>query len=97
MKVIYTEEALHDLDEILTFIGSHYPGILSAFRSRLRVIERRIANWPMSAEEVQQRPGVRIVPFIRYPYRLFYRVTDEAVEILHIYHAARRGPAAERG
>ena len=34
----------------------------------------------MSAEEVQQRPGVRVVPFIRYPYRVFYRVTDEALQ-----------------
>ena len=45
MKVIYTDEALHDLDEILTFIDSHYPGIVPAFHSRLRGIERRIGNW----------------------------------------------------
>jgi hypothetical protein len=41
------------------------------------------------AEEVEQRPGVHVVPFIRYPYRLFYRVARETVEILHIFHAAR--------
>ena len=34
-----------DLDEILTFIGSHYPAIVPAFHSRLRGIERRIGNW----------------------------------------------------
>jgi hypothetical protein len=27
---------------------------------------------------------------IRYPYKIFYRVTPEAVEILHVHHAARR-------
>ena len=46
----------------------------------------------MSAEEVAQRPGVRVVPLIRYPYKVFYRITNEAVEILYIHHAARRAP-----
>jgi len=32
MKVIYTDEALRDLDEILTFIASNYPSITAAFR-----------------------------------------------------------------
>ncbi len=89
MKVIYTDEALRDLDEILTFIASNYPSITAAFRQRLRSIERRIGKWPMSAEEVIQRPGVRVAPFIRYPYKIFYRVTSGAVEILHVHHAAR--------
>jgi toxin ParE1/3/4 len=91
MKVIYTDEALRDLDGILTFIRSRYPSILPAFEQRLRSIERRVGRWPMSAEEVSQRPGVRVVPFIRYPYKIFYRVTGETVEILHVHHAGRLG------
>jgi toxin ParE1/3/4 len=77
MKVIYTDEALRDLDEILTFIASNYPSISTAFQKRRRSIERRIGRWPMSAEEVTQRPGVRVVPFIRYPYKIFYRSRAE--------------------
>jgi plasmid stabilization system protein ParE len=26
----------------------------------------------------------------RYPYKIFYRVTDDRVEILHIHHAAQQ-------
>jgi plasmid stabilization system protein ParE len=52
----------------------------------------RIGAWPESAEEVAERPGVRVVPLIRYPYKIFYRVTTEAVEILYIHHAARQAP-----
>jgi len=29
------------------------------------------------------------VPFIRYPYKLFYRVVSERIEVLHIHHTAR--------
>lgn len=67
MKVVYTDEALRNLDEALTFIASNYPTISAAFEQRLRAVERRIGRWPMSAEEVAQRPGVRVVPLIRYP------------------------------
>jgi plasmid stabilization system protein ParE len=92
MKVIYTDEALDNLDEILAFIATNYPTISAAFEKRLRTVVMRIAAWPESAEEVAERPGVRVVPLIRYPYKIFYRITGDAVEILHIHHAARRAP-----
>ena len=90
MRVIYTDEALRDLDQVLTFIAENYPAASAGFQRRLRVIEQRIGKWPESAREVTQRPGVRVVPFIRYPYKMFYRVMNGAVEILHIHQAARR-------
>jgi toxin ParE1/3/4 len=65
-----------------------------AFDAGCGTIEQRIDKWPQSAEAVVQRPMVRAVPFIRYPYRLFYQVTGEAVEVLHIHHAARSPPWA---
>lgn len=92
MKVIYTSEALRDLEEILAFIDSNYPTISAAFEVRLRAIEQRIGQWPKSAEEVKQRSGVRVVPFIRYPYKLFYQIAGGVIEVLHIHHAARREP-----
>jgi plasmid stabilization system protein ParE len=92
MKVTFTDEALRDLDEILTFIATNYPTVSEPLLRRLRTIERRIAMWPNSAEEVEQRHGVRVVPFIRYPYKVFYQVTHAGVEILHIHHASRQEP-----
>jgi plasmid stabilization system protein ParE len=32
----------------------------------------------------------RGAPLSRYPYKIFYRVTGDTVEILHIRHAARQ-------
>jgi toxin ParE1/3/4 len=79
-------------NEILRFIGANYPAVEPAFLRRLETIERRLARWPASAEGIEQRPGVRVVPFIRYPYKRFYQVGVEAIEILHVHHAARREP-----
>ena len=92
MKVVYTDAALRDLDGILKSIASDYPGILELFEKRLRAVESRIGQWPESAQEVEQRPGTRAVPLIRYPYKVFYQITPKAVEILHIRHAARQDP-----
>lgn len=92
MNVVYTEEALRDLDEILTFIASNYPTVSTAFEQRLHAVEKRVGRWPLSAEEVTQRPGIRVVPLLRYPYKIFYQVTMERVEILHIHHVARLEP-----
>lgn len=96
MKVVYTEEALRDLDEILTFIASNYPAISAAFEKRLAAVILRIGRWPESAQEVEQRTGVRVVPLIRYPYKIFYRVTTAAVEILHVHHAASAQPSGDK-
>jgi len=92
MKVVYTEEALENLDAILGFVATHYPTLSPRLERRLRTVLARIAAWPESAQEVAERPGVRMVPLIRYPYKIFYRITDEAVEILYIHHAAQRPP-----
>jgi plasmid stabilization system protein ParE len=89
MKVVFTDDALRDLDEIFEFISAHYPAVYGPFEKRLRTIVNRIGRWPESAQEVEQRPKVRGVPFIRYPYKLFYRVVSERIEVLHIHHTAR--------
>jgi toxin ParE1/3/4 len=49
----------------------------------------RIGTRPQSAQEVVQRPGIRSVPFIRYPYKIFYRVSSDRIEVLHVHHSAR--------
>jgi len=44
-------------------------------------------------ERSQRLPGptdVRVVPLIRYPFKIFYTISGETLIILHIRHAARR-------
>jgi plasmid stabilization system protein ParE len=97
MKVVYTAEALRNLDGILGFIAERYPKVTAAFENRLRAAVMRIGAWPESAPMVADRPEVRVLPLIPYPYKLFYRVTADAVEILYLHHAARREPWQNEG
>lgn len=95
MKVVYTDAALHDLDEITVWLKAHYPGVGKAVERRLRLVVVHIARWPESMRASAGRPGVRAVPLGRYPYKIFYRVSGEAVEKLHIHHTAREPWDAE--
>jgi toxin ParE1/3/4 len=92
MRVVLTDEALRDLDIILAYTEANHPAALSALERRLRTSLRRIGTWPESAQPVAGHPGLRMVPLVRYPFRIFYRVANDAVEILHIHHAARPTP-----
>ena len=89
MKVVWTAAALADLDEALSYTRGHFPQSEFFLERRLRATIDRISRWPESAREVEGRPEVRVVPLIRYPYRLFYRVAADHIEILHFHHAAR--------
>jgi plasmid stabilization system protein ParE len=66
------------------------PAVAPLIERRIRAVVGHIGRWPEGARRSTKRPGVRVIPIGRYPYRIFYRITDDAVEILHIHHAARR-------
>ena len=89
MKVAFTSAALADLDDLLSYTSLNYPDVLPALERRIRAVLERIEQWPESAREVSGRAGVRVVPLIRYPYRIFYQITTDRTAILHIHHAAR--------
>jgi toxin ParE1/3/4 len=89
MKVVFTEDALSDLDAIIDWLVDHYPQVKPDFDRRLRIALARIGHWPESAQHAARRAGVRVMTLSPYPYRVFYRVSETAVEILHVHHAAR--------
>lgn len=90
MKVVYTEDAVRDLGEIADWLVLHYPTVAPAVERRIRAVAAQIASWPQSSRRAAGRPGVRVAPLGRYPYKIFYRVTSDTIEILHIRHASRR-------
>lgn len=92
MKVLFTTEDAEDLEMILNNMAQNYPRAIKPFRQRVRSVVTRIGTWPLSAQEVAERPGVHVVPMVRCPYKRFYRVEGDSVDILHIAHAARRDP-----
>jgi plasmid stabilization system protein ParE len=90
MKVHFTAPARADLESLGTYISLHYPAIAPRVEARIRAIIAHIEQWPESAPVVSQRPGVRMMPVGRYPYKIYYRVEGDRLEILRIRHTAQR-------
>jgi toxin ParE1/3/4 len=89
MKIVYTPAALNDLAEIADWLAINYPTIAPAVERRIRAVVAHVSRWPESARRSAKRSGVRVVPVGRYPYKIFYRIASDTVEILHVHHAAR--------
>lgn len=97
MNVVLTAGARADLDAILAFVTSNDPEVVGAFEGRLRLVLRRIGRWPESASRVEGQADVHMATLVLYPYKIFYRIGSEAVEVLNIHHTAREPLKGESG
>jgi toxin ParE1/3/4 len=94
MKLVYSQRAVADLNEIAEYYTTKAsPAISQSIQRRFADIIDRICRTPESAPRVTQRSDVRVVTVARYPFRIFYRVRGDTVDILHIRHTSRRPPA----
>jgi plasmid stabilization system protein ParE len=96
MRVVLSALALAELDEILSYIAERSPLGARNVEARLRHAFDLLARHPQSAERVEQRPGVRRLPLVRYPYAIYYEVGPDAVTVLRIMHGARQQPWSEQ-
>jgi plasmid stabilization system protein ParE len=92
MKVRYSRLALAELDVILSDLASHDPVAAHRFEERIRRIDERIGRFPEGFQEVEERPSIRRVPLVRYPYLVFYKVIEGEVIVLRVVHGARKEP-----
>jgi len=91
MKVEFTNRALRDLRDISDDSRRQFGDrVAAALEARIRDVVAGIAHAPESAPRVEQRPGMRVVPLVRNPFKIFYRILGETVRVLHIRHAAQR-------
>jgi plasmid stabilization system protein ParE len=91
MRIDYAPRAVRDIEDI----GAYYRAVASlpvatAIAERIERVIDQLALHPRSGARVIDRLGVRAVLVRRYPYKIFYRVRGDIVEILHIRHTARR-------
>ena len=91
MRLVYSRRALADLDEIATYYTANAsPEIAYSIGRRLEEVIDRISRNPQAAPSVSQRSQVRAAAVVRYPFRIFYRVRKDTIDILHIRHTSRR-------
>lgn len=94
-RVVWTRPARDDLREIRGYIAQDSERYARVVVGRLVTAVRRLRDYPLSGRVVPElnRPTVREV--IEGAYRIVYRVTPDAVQILAVVHGVRRFPPAE--
>lgn len=91
MRVVWTALALRELEAIGDYIARDNPS--AAVRTVTRVFDRvdALADQPESGR-IGRIPGTRELVIIGTPFIVPYRMRDEQIEILSVFHGARRWP-----
>lgn len=90
--ILFTEDALVDLEIILDYIRADNPDAANRFGAALLKRVEILQTFPRIGVPVQTRPGIR--KLLHTPIRVYYRVREDPglIEILHFWHVARTRP-----
>lgn len=89
MRIVYTRNALRQLDEILIYIEERSPQGASRVKARIEDLLALLTKHA-SVGQTTSRAGQRRLVISPYPYAMFYRVKDDMVIVQRIRHTARR-------
>lgn len=89
MRLSYSKLALADLDQLLQYTDQHWPLNKAKIAAQLRETEQLIRTFPAAGQMTRFR-DLRKRPVGRFPYTIFYRVTESDIVIVRIRHQARK-------
>ena len=89
LKLAWSRHALADLERIINYISNDKPDAAARFAASILNRATTLTTMPNIGREV--RPGVREL-IVHHHYLLTYRVSSDRVEILQVWHTARKRP-----
>ncbi len=89
MRVRYTRRAFADREEIFEYIEKRNPDSARAVKADIVKAIRRLEQFPRSAPATDE-PGIFELVVPRRPYKVYYRVENSEVWIVHIRDARRK-------
>jgi len=89
MRVRFSPEAFADRERIFEYLHARSPDGARNVLASIRTAVVQLADQPYSGYQTDD-PEIRVKFVIHYPYKIFYRVRVDAVEIAHIRHTSRR-------
>jgi toxin ParE1/3/4 len=91
-KVLFTDDALVDLEIILDYIRADNPSAAERFGTSLLNHVELLQSFPRMGIVVPKRPGIR--KLVHTPVRVYYRLHEDRglIEILHFWHSSRTDP-----
>ena len=87
MRVVWSVPALRDLGRHTRYIADFNPRAAAQMADELLAAANNLAMFPSRGRPTQHRHTREFVAI--WPYVLIYRVTDQVVEILRVWHGAQ--------
>ena len=91
MRLSWTPTAAEDLEHIKDYITEHHPQFAQSTIIELYESIRALKTSPRLGR-VGREEGTRELVLTRLPYIVAYRIREQAVEVLHIFHGAQNRP-----
>jgi plasmid stabilization system protein ParE len=91
VKLRYTQRARTDIDGIHEYIAQHDSRAASAVVRRIQSASKLLAKYP-GLGRATDWVGVRVFPIVPFPYLIYYRATNDALEVIHVRHGRRDEP-----
>ena len=90
--LVYTQRALNDLAEIVTYIAEDDSDAALRFGNSLLDYLDLLCRYPRIGPAIRERSEVR--KLVHSPIEIYYRIQEREhkVEILHLRHGSRREP-----
>ena len=96
MKVQFTPSAKTQFLSALSYIQKDKPSAAINFRNKAEKILRRLEDFPESGRIIPEFPELPYREVIIPPYRFFYKIKDDVVWIVAVWHGAQipKGPSS---
>ena len=88
MRIRYTPRSRDDLDSIFSYLNQHSPASAVRIKRLVEQLIKGLADFPEIGPATDF--GARVLLVGRFPYRIFYRIRAQEIQILHIRHSSRR-------
>lgn len=89
MKVVWSEQALLDVEHIRDYIAQDSPAYAQSFIERLLQATRHLPQFPQSGRPMPEASSASIREVIYQGYRIVYRLRSNAIEIVIVAHGSR--------
>ena len=91
MQVRWLKRAIQNLDAEAAYIAQENPKAANECVSHIITSVQQLANHP-SIGRAGRVFGTRELVITHYPYIVPYRIKDDAVEVLRVFHTSRKWP-----
>ena len=89
MRILFTPNGRRQFLETITFINRDKPSAAIDFRKKAEKSLSRLKKFPESGRPLPEFPDLSFREVIVSPYRFFYKVKDNDVWIVAVWHGAQ--------